>query len=281
MSASQPAGAEEDDSLAEEVTEAADTVNSHPVVVTLARLGHAVNGALHVIIAVIVLRIAWGSAGDEQADQSGALATMAGQPVGLALLWLFVAGCGCLGLWYLTEAVAPAPQWSSRLDRAKWVTKGVAYLAIAWLALRFALGAASSTSSEQRTQGVTRTLMSQPAGQWLVAAGGVVVLAVGAYYMRKGVLARFLGDLEEHPGAWAVAAGRIGYPAKGAVLGLVGVFVILAAWQQTVEEAVGLDGALKQLKGQPYGPYLLTAVAVGLVCFGVYCLARARFAALD
>ena len=41
-------------------------------------------------------------------------------------------------------------------------------------------------------------------------------------------------------------------------------------------QADGLDGALKSLRDEPFGPALLTVVAVGLVAFGLYCFARAR-----
>jgi hypothetical protein len=43
------------------------------------------------------------------------------------------------------------------------------------------------------------------------------------------------------------------------------------------QKARGLDGALKTLRDQPYGPYLLGAVALGLVAFGLYGLAEAKY----
>ncbi|MGL4177935.1 MAG: DUF1206 domain-containing protein [Dermatophilaceae bacterium] len=36
--------------------------------------------------------------------------------------------------------------------------------------------------------------------------------------------------------------------------------------------------ALKTLREQPFGPVLLTAVAVGIAAYGVYSIARARHA---
>jgi hypothetical protein len=43
-------------------------------------------------------------------------------------------------------------------------------------------------------------------------------------------------------------------------------------------EQSGLDGALKSLAGQPYGGWILGAVALGLACYGVYSAARAKYA---
>ena len=45
-----------------------------------ARAGFAASGVLHLLVAFIILRIAFGSGGN--ADQSGALATLAKQPGG-------------------------------------------------------------------------------------------------------------------------------------------------------------------------------------------------------
>ncbi|MDX6484418.1 MAG: hypothetical protein QOE95_2189, partial [Gaiellaceae bacterium] len=43
------------------------------------------------------------------------------------------------------------------------------------------------------------------------------------------------------------------------------------------EEAQGLAGALRALEQQPYGPYVLGAVALGLVAYGLYMFVEARY----
>ena len=102
------------------------------------------------------------------------------------------------------------------------------------------------------------------------------IIAVGGYHVYKGVTRKFLDDLEDHPGRLATVAGMVGYPAKGGVLALVGAFFVIAAVQHQSSEADGLDGALKSLRDEPFGPALLTVVAAGLVAFGLYCFSRAR-----
>ena len=47
-------------------------------------------------------------------------------------------------------------------------------------------------------------------------------------------------------------------------------FVVQAAVQYDPNEARGLGGALQSLAQQPYGPWLLAIVALGLVAHGVY-----------
>lgn len=257
-----------------DVKTAAHEAGNSTVVERGARLGYAVSGLLHLLIAYIALKVAWTSGGGK-ADQSGALATLAGSTGGSFVLWLTVVGLVLLAVWQLTEAITGA-HGAEAADRAKAVGKLVVYAALAWTALTFATG--SSSSSSGQTKDVTASLMSHTGGQFLVGALGLGVVGVGGYHVYKGWKKTFLEDLEGHPGTWAVRAGRIGYVAKGVALIVVGVLFVVAAIRQKPSEATGLDGALRTLREAPAGQVLLTLVAIGLAAFGVYGGARARYA---
>jgi len=69
----------------------------------------------------------------------------------------------------------------------------------------------------------------------------------------------------------------VGYLARGAVVALVGVLVVKAALEAEPDQASGLDVALKSLVQAPFGPALLVAAAVGLICFGAYSFAEVRY----
>ena len=58
---------------------------------------------------------------------------------------------------------------------------------------------------------------------------------------------------------------------------LIGGFMAQAALQADPSEAGGLDEALGTIQSQPYGPWLLALVAVGLVMYGVYCGLNAAY----
>jgi type IV secretory pathway VirB2 component (pilin) len=70
----------------------------------------------------------------------------------------------------------------------------------------------------------------------------------------------------------------VGYIAKGIALAVVGALFITAVAQNSSSKATGLDGALRSLRQQAVGPWLLTAVALGIAAYGVYSLARSRHA---
>ena len=255
-----------------DVKAASRSAGDHPALESAARVGYALNGLLHIVIGVIALRLAWASSASS-ADQSGALGTLAENPFGKVVLWVAVVGWLGLGLWQVTEAITGS---SDAPDRVKAAAKAVIYLVLSWSAFTFARG--GSKSSKRQSTDFTATLMGQPFGVWLVGAVGVAVVAVGGYHIVKGGQKKFLEDLESHPGPWVVRAGQFGYVAKGVALAIVGGLFVVAAVRHRPSDAKGLDGALHTLLGAPYGQFLLTVVALGLIAYGVYSFGRARYA---
>ena len=61
------------------------------------------------------------------------------------------------------------------------------------------------------------------------------------------------------------------------VVATAGALVLTAAVQFDPKKARGLDEALRTLRDTPFGPCLLGVVAAGLLAFGLYGLAEARY----
>lgn len=254
----------------------------NPTLEKLARVGHAMNGVLHILIGVLAIFVALGS-GQGSADQSGALGTVASNPAGVVLLWIMALGLFALGLWQIASAVLAREsdskeRWKTRLKEGG---KAVAYLAIAFTALRFALG--SGTSSSGQTQSFTATLLQAPGGVVLVVLVGLGVAAVGAYFVYSGATERFTREIRVPSGTagrTAVRLGRIGYIAKGVALVVVGLLFVWAALTADPSRATGLDGALHAIVSLPFGVALLVLVGLGFIAYGAYCFVRAKNAKL-
>lgn len=247
----------------------------------LARVGFVVYGVIHFVIGVIAFQLAWGGGGG-QADQSGAMAALAENGFGKALLWVGAAGFAALTFWCLSEAIlgSRGPDGSRQLsETVKFVGKAILFIALGFLAVRFAVGAGGGGGGEE---GATATLLGLPGGRFIVAGVGVAIVAIGVYHVYKGVSRKFLDDLDGGAsdgttGTAIVVMGTIGYPAKGVAIALVGVLFVVAAIQHDPDDAGGLDEALTTLLDQPFGPWLLTIIAVGIAAFGVYLFGRARY----
>ena len=76
--------------------------------------------------------------------------------------------------------------------------------------------------------------------------------------------------------------GVVGYIAKGiAIGGRPACSSSSRRSQHDPETAGGLDAALHTLAGLPFGPVILWIVGAGLVIYGLFCFARARYAGCD
>jgi hypothetical protein len=261
---------------------AASRLQDNHVFQLAARTGFAVSGLLHLLIGGIALGVAFGSGGE--ADQGGALSGLASSPGGGFVLWVVAIGLFALGLFQLLEAfLVRGTDKHAWADRAKEGGKAIAYLAIGFSAASVALGSGSGSESSGQTQGLTATLLSTPGGVFLVVLLGLGVLAIGVYFIVKGVKKKFLQDISDPDGKTGrsiTTLGRIGYIAKGVAISVVGILFCAAAITSDPSEATGLDGALKTLVELPLGPVILTVVALGLMAYGVYCFARAKYARL-
>lgn len=261
-----------------QATKAADATDSKGFILA-ARAGYIAAGLLHILIGSIALRIANGGSGS--ADQSGAIAQLSASPGGSILLWACFLGCCALGLFMLSEAFfATKSLGKDKLGRQlKFAGQAVVYGAIGVTFGVYALG--GSTSSSGSTQSASASLMSNPAGSALLIAIGVGVIATGGYFVYSGVTKRFRKHLKSLPGGGTGKAvltlGSVGYAAKGAALGVLGVLLVLATVRNNPEESTGIDGALKSLQEAPFGIWLLGAVAVGLICYGIFMVVRSRY----
>jgi hypothetical protein len=261
-----------------------------PALRHLAQLGLAGYGLLHLIVAWLALQLAWwpgtATGTNRTTDQAGALAVLARSPAGTVLLWALAVGLGGLALWQAVEVVRhhrrvppPGPERRRALFQAlKTVGTALLYGFLALSAARAGAGESQHRGDEQQT---ARGGVGWAGGQVLVVAVGLVVIGIGAYVVRKGLRSDFLDeiDLASITPALCVLTHRfsqVGFVLKGVALVLVGGVVVWAAAAFDPKRATGLDGALRAIAAEPYGRWVLTAIAAGLAAFAVYCAARAR-----
>lgn len=252
-----------------------------------ARVGYLINGMLHLLIAYIIFRIAIGSGSGDDADQSGALATLAQTHGGFLALWGLAVALVPLTLWRLAETVLglhpsehhepnPDPDDFLVVNRLKAFGLAVVYAAVAAMAVQFALG--SRDSSAERSVGLSTWLMRTPEGKAVLAVLGFGVTAVGCYFAFKGASRRFRDDLNISGGRLLTVLGASGHVAEGLVLAVAGALVVVASVRADPSKATGLDGAVKALGQMPFGSVLIGIAAAGFAAYGLYSFALARYA---
>jgi hypothetical protein len=147
----------------------------------------------------------------------------------------------------------------------------------------FKIASDSGAGSQARQQqSWTAKAMQHSGGRWAVGLVGAIVVVCGLVLIWEGIKRKFEKYLDlsgTSPTTRKVVEflGVVGSVARGVVFGLAGAFVISAAVDYNPSKARGLDRALRELAATSAGPWLLVAVAVGLVMFGVYGFAEARW----
>ncbi|MGN6587845.1 MAG: DUF1206 domain-containing protein [Solirubrobacterales bacterium] len=246
----------------------------------LARAGLVARGVVYGVIGVLALKLALGNGG-KATNQTGALKTIAGQSFGEALLVLLAIGLAGYSLWRLLRAAVGhgAEQQDSGSDRIAALASGIAYGILCVTAIKILTDSgAGSGTPKQPTGGV----LEWPAGTVIVAIAGAILIGVAIYQADKGIARKFLedaktGEMSEGVRKGYTALGVFGHVARAVVFALIGYGLIKAAVDYNPKEAIGLDGALRELADASYGPALLGLVAVGLAGFALYSIVDARY----
>ena len=252
-----------------------------PWVERLGRAGLVAQGVLYSVVGILAIKVALGGR-EESPDKEGALRTIGEQPFGKGLLLLLAAGLAGYALWRLAQAVLDRDDEGEEpkglAKRAAALGKAGWYAILCGLTLSVLVGNGGGGSERERTAGV----FERPLGRYVVYAAGLAFLGAAAFNGYRAVTCKFnkklkTGEMSEAEEGAATAVGILGPLARLAVFGLIGLFLVKAAWEFDPKEARGLDGALLELSQQPFGRYLLGAVAVGLLAYGLYCFVQARY----
>ena len=247
----------------------------------LARFGFVARGILYGLIGVLALDVAFGQ-GAANASQAGAMQTVAHQPFGEWLLIGITVGLAGYALWRLVEAATGRGIDDSAGDRIVALCSGIVYLSFTVLAIRVLTSPKHQAGTKPKAGSAASDALSLPGGQIVLGIAGTVLIGIALFQLYKGLSQKFAedantGQMSESTRRAYTALGVTGHVGRAAVFGLVGGLALKAAINNAGHEAKGLDGALQKLVQASYGPYLLAAVAAGLIAFGLYSLADARF----
>jgi len=248
---------------------------------TLMRLGYIVRGLVYGAIGVLALQVVL-NRGGSLTDTQGAIAALGRTSLGNILLYAILVGLIGYALWGFVRAIFDPLHKGTDLkgigERIGFAVSGVSYglLAVATYGLITGSANAAHNGSQTATaQDVTASLMSKSWGPAVVAIVGILIIGIGLLQIIQGVRRDFERQFDPYAlsgsqRTWIDRMGRFGMAARGLVFAMIGAFLFLAAYTHNPGEAQGIDGVLAKLLQQPYGPWLLGVVALGLIAFGIY-----------
>jgi hypothetical protein len=234
----------------------------------LARAGLFAIGAIYAAVGVVAARIVFLGSRDRVAGMAGALRFLLARPHGQILVLLVVGGVAAYALWHAVEA----RRRKRFFVRAGHVVAALGYVALGWTGIRLLLRVRGSRGAARRGLG---WLLSQPWGATALTIAGAVVVAGAISQIFQAVSGR-LRDRFAARGAkggatrLAMAIARFGLASRGIVFGIVGWFLIRTARESDPSQFREIGGALKVLSNTAAGPWLMGAVALGLIAYAAY-----------
>ena len=247
--------------------------------------GYIAEGVLYLVVGCFALLAAL-----EQRQQPngsmGALARLGSTWLGEALLALLALGLAGFVIWQLVLAVVDPEHHADRrsprrrLVRLGHLSNGMFHLVFVGEAVWGLFGLARADNEKEAQVQWTARAMAVPVGRYVVALIGVGIVIFGLWQFYRA-LTRDKNkrvDLSRTRLRFAInVLGVYGLMARGTLFALVGAYLINAAWRRDPRYSGGIAGALSGLKRQPSGEWLLGVVAAGLICYGLYQVAKERY----
>lgn len=259
------------------------THQAAPGLETLARFGYASKGLVYGMVGMLALSVAMGRGG-ATTDSQGALIRLQDLPGGPILMWLLVLGLVGYALWQLVRAfLDPERQGKEAkgiVKRSGYLLSGVLNLGLALFAARLAMRGSAPRNQQSEAQ-AAGDVLALPGGQLLLGLVGLALLAVAGNQLYSAAGAKFMKRMKfsgsAGHGEKLKRIGQIGIGARGITVGIIGVFLLIAAWRNKAGMVPGVSEVLTWLNQQPAGNFLLGVLALGTLCYGVWCGVQALY----
>ena len=250
-------------------------------------IGLITKGIVYCLVGTLAFMAAFNISGSSagSADKQGVFQVVLAQPFGKVLLGLIAIGLLFYAFWRIIQALKDTENKGDDLKgiarRIGYLFSGIIYGALAVFAGQQALGESSGQGGDSR-QTLAQTLLEQPYGKWLAGAVAIGIMLVGLNQIYRGWSGRYKkqvqsAGLKHETEAIMIRAGKFGYVARGIVWIIIGYLFMKAALHSNPQEAGGTSSAFQFLEEASYGPFLLGAVALGLICYGVFMFMRAKY----
>jgi hypothetical protein len=255
----------------------------------IAQAGLLAKGVVYCLLGVFVFMAAFHINGQstDNTDKAGVFSFIYRQTGGQIMLGIITLGLICYTIWRGIQTFGDTEQKGSDAKgiavRARYLCSGLVYASLAGFAIKMLFF--SKSSSGDNKQNMVQELLNKPFGQWLVGLAALIFVAVGVYQIYYGLSEKYRKHATKGGNTSnkkiIVGAGKIGYVARGIVWLIIGWLFIKAALHSNSSEAGDTSEAFNFLSQASYGPYLLAAIGIGLLCYGLFNFIRARYDNLE
>jgi hypothetical protein len=254
----------------------------------IARIGYVAKGLIFLSVGVLALMAVFGFAEGRVTGTDGAVHVLGRGMPGRWGFGLLALGLSGHVFWRLYQAfLDPAEKgrdWKALIQRTGYMISAGFYISLVGVTLSAVTGL---IGPDRSTQDAVSQALSWPGGRWAVGLVGLVVIGVACYQAWRAwsqpFRPKWMGDGRTgpiHPLLAAVAS--YGIAIRALLFSVIGWHLLRAGWFVSSDEAIDVASWLWQLLSrEEFGSLMLSLVASGLICYGLYCLFNAALRRIE
>lgn len=198
----------------------------------------------------------------------------------MVLLVLLTLGLICYSVWRLVQAFSSAGKekinWSKRV---RYFFSAIIYLSVAGTAIQVIRNQKETANGNQYW---VSEILNHSFGQWLLGIGALILAGVGIYQVYYGLSEKYRKHVQQlslhsSGSSLLLRSGKIGYISRGIVWLIIAYLLLRAALHNNSSEAADTGKAFDFIESSAFGSYMLGALGVGLIAYGVFNFIRARY----
>lgn len=258
-------------------------ITKKPWIQQVARTGLISKGIVYVLLGALGFMAAFeiGGQSNKETDKTGVFHSVKDFPGGMIILILLTAGLVCYSIWRVIQAFSK--QGSAEIKwpkRARYFFSGLVYLSLAFTAVKMIFE--TNKNNGDNNQYWTSQILHHPFGQWMIGLLALLLAGVGIYQVYYGFSEKYMKhvqklNLHKSGSSPMLRAGKIGYISRGIVWLILAWLMMQAALHNNSSEAGDTGKAFEFIEDSSFGSYLLGALGIGLIAYGVFNFIRARY----
>nr|WP_321413542.1 DUF1206 domain-containing protein [uncultured Allomuricauda sp.] len=246
----------------------------------IARTGHAAKGTVYLLTGGLAAGAAVGIAKSSE-GKLGVIKFLQDQPFGNVLLGVLAVGLLCYAIWRFFESIRDPENMGTDLKaigkRTGFFFSGVIYLGLS----AYSVYQIFRSTGTQQSSG--KSLLPTDYLDLIFYAIAIAMALKAVFQIVKAYKGTFLDKFQLQSLSnvktrktikWLAYSGLL---ARATVIGIVSYFFFTAADTAKRTNIKGTSDAFSFLRQNSGGTWLMVAVALGLMCYGVYMLIMAKY----
>ncbi|WP_040523492.1 DUF1206 domain-containing protein [Aliiglaciecola lipolytica] len=255
------------------------------IINTIARVGYSAKCVVYCILGGLILFAAFRTATTDEVSKETVFREILTSPFGSISLTIMIIGLSCYIIWRLVQGITNPDNLditkpNEVILRVFYFGSAIVYTSVTYAAVKVLLGRSDNSSSQDSKQ-MSSSILQEEWGVVLIGIISLIIMLFALIQFKHTIKGDFMDKfVNSMPGTkkhLANGFGRAGFAGRGVIYFMVGGFFMHAAMTYDSNKAGGMSEALQTLLEQPFGPYLVALVGVGMFSFGVFCGFEGRY----